>query len=159
MPDEPDQLTPELRASLRIIADTLPMLESRDFTPGVWHDSWQRPDGVIVMPWFESSPQADEFRAAVGRSGLLQMAFAWPDWTSTPEAIALRTDREALARATPDQLGKLLTMLIREDRFNEGALAESFESGLIAAVARRSGSLADEGSPPQNPSVADQSTR
>jgi len=137
MPDEPDQLTPELRASLRLVADTLPMLESPDFTPGVWHDSWRRPDGVIVMPWFEPSPQADGFRAAVGQSGLLQMGFAWPGWSGTPEAIALRTDRGALERATPDQLGKLLTMLIREDRFNEGALAESSESGLIAAVARR----------------------
>jgi Family of unknown function (DUF6508) len=134
-------LTPELRASLRLVADTLPMLEAPDFTPGVWHDSWRRPDGVIVMPRFEYSPQADEFRAAVGRSGLLQMGFAWPEWAGTPEAIALRTDHEALERATPDQLGKLLTMLIREDRFNEGALAESFESGLIAAVARRAATL------------------
>jgi hypothetical protein len=117
------------------------MLEAPDFTPGVWHDSWRRPDGVIVMPWFEYSPQADEFRAAVGRSGLLQMGFAWPEWAGTPEAIALRTDHEALERATPDQRGKLLTMLIREDRFNEGALAESFESGLIAAVARRAATL------------------
>ena len=141
MPDEPDQLTPELRASLQIIAETLPMLESPDFTPGVWHDSWTRPDGVIVMPWFESSPEADAFRATVGRSGLLQVGFAWPDWAGSPEGIALRTDREALERAMPDQLGKLLTMLIREDRFNEGALAESFGSGLIAAIARRAAIL------------------
>ena len=143
MPGEPDLLTPELRASLRIIADTLPMLESPDFTPGVWHDSWRRPDGVIVMPWFEYSAPADEFRAAVGHRGVLQMDFAWPDWAGTPEAVGLRTDRETLARATPDQLGKLLTMVIREDRFNEGALAESFESGLIAAIARRAKGLLD----------------
>ena len=136
-------MSDELRPGLRIIADTLPMLESPDFTPGVWHDSAQRPDGVIVMPWFEYSPEADEFRAAVGRSGLLQIDFAWPDWAGTPEAIALRTDRDVLAAATPDQLGKLLTMLIREDRFSEGALAESFESGLIEAIARRASSLAD----------------
>ena len=93
------------------------------------------------MPWFEYSRQSDEFRAVVGQSGLLQVGFAWPDWAGTPEAIALRTDREALQHATPDQLGKLLTMLIREDRFNVGALAESFESGLIAALARRAATL------------------
>jgi hypothetical protein len=145
MSDGPDQLTPELRASLRLVGDTLPILESPEFTPGVWHDSWRRPDGAIVMPWFEYSPQAGEFRAAVGLSGLLQMGFAWPDWAGTPEAIALRTDREALDRATPDQLGKLLTMLIRADRFTEGALAEAFESGLITAVARRAKKLAETG--------------
>lgn len=136
-------MTPELRASLEIIADTLPLLESPDFTPGAWHHSWRRPDGVIVMPWFEYSAQADEFRTAVGRSGLLRPDLAWPDWAGTPDAIALRTDRDALAQATPDQLGRLLTMLIREDRFNEGALAESFESGLMTAVARRARALAD----------------
>jgi hypothetical protein len=136
-------MTADLRRRLRIIADTLPMLESPGFTPGVWHDSWTRANGVIVLPWFEYSAQADEFRAAVGRAGLIQMGFAWPDWAGTPEAVALRNDRDALARATPDQLGKLLTMLIREDRFSEGALAESFESGLIAATARRAKSLAE----------------
>ena len=70
----------------------------------------------------------------------MQVGFAWPDWAGTPEAIALRTGTAtALARATPDQLAKLLTMLIREDRFNEGALAESFETGLVAAIVRRAG--------------------
>ena len=94
------------------------------------------------MPWFELGPTALAFTGAVGEAGFMRTDFAWPDWISTPEAIALRTDRDALARATPDQLAKLLTMLIREDRFNEGALAHSFETGLIAAVARRAKVLA-----------------
>jgi hypothetical protein len=38
MPDEHDRLTPKLRASLRIVTDTLPMLESPDFSPGAWHE-------------------------------------------------------------------------------------------------------------------------
>ena len=143
MADDPAVLTPDDRARLRIIAETLPMLESPEFTAGAWHDSERMADGKLSMPWFELSSEAEVFTRAVGEAGLLQVGFAWPDWAGTPEAGALRTDRQALARATPDQLGKLLTMLIREDRFSEGALAASFESGLIAAIARRARALSD----------------
>jgi hypothetical protein len=41
-----------------------------------------------------------------------------------------------------DQLAKLLTALIRENRFNEGALGDSFESGIMTAIARRAKELA-----------------
>lgn len=135
-------LTPDLRRRLRILADTLPTLEAPDFVAGRWHYSEQRDDGVLTMPWFELGPMGLAFVRAVGESGFMLTGFAWPDWASTPEAVALRTDREALAQAAPDQLAKLLTMLIREDRFNEGALAHSLESGLIAAIARRAKVLA-----------------
>ena len=37
----------------------------------------------------------------------------------------------------------LLTALIREDRFNEGALGDSFESGIMTAIARRAKELAE----------------
>ena len=137
-----DGLTLDLRRRLRILADTLPALEAPDFEPGRWHKSEQRDDGVWTMPWYELGPTALAFTRAVGQTGFMRTDFAWPDWASTPESIDLRTDREALAHATPDQLAKLLTMLIREDRFNEGALGYSFETGLIAAIARRAKALA-----------------
>ncbi len=70
--------------------------------------------------------------------------FDWPTWARTPEAQALHDDRPTLAAATPGQLKKLVTAVVREDRFNEGALGGSFESGLMAAIARRAAALADE---------------
>jgi hypothetical protein len=135
-------LTPDLRQRLRILADTLPTLEAPDFVAGRWHDSERRDNDVWTMPWFELGPMGLAFLRAVGEAGFMRIGFAWPDWIATPEAIALRTDREALAQATPEQLAKLLTMLIREDRFNEGALEHSFESGLIVSIARRAKVLA-----------------
>jgi hypothetical protein len=123
----------------------LPALEAPDFVPGQWHDSEQRADGVWTMPWYDLGPTALAYVRAVGESGLMLTDFEWPKWVSTPEAVALHGDRAALARATPDQLAKLLTALIRHDHFNEGALGDSFESGLMTAIARRAKVLAETG--------------
>jgi hypothetical protein len=117
-------------------------LEADDFEAGRWHDSEPLADGSFSMPWYELSATAEAFLRAVGEGGWLMPTFPWPTWAPTPEAIALRTDRDALAVATPEPLGKLLTMLIRENRFVEGALGDSFESGLMAAIARRAQVLA-----------------
>ena len=141
--DSSDELTPDLRRRLRILADTLPILEAPDFSPGRWHDSTQREDGVWTMPWYELSPEAESVTRAIGEAELLQPGFDWSAWAQTPEAHALRFEDWALAEATPDQLGKLLTALIREDRFNEGALGDTFESGFMTAVVRRAKALAE----------------
>jgi hypothetical protein len=94
------------------------------------------------MPWYELSPAAEAFLRAVGEAGMMLTGFNWPSWAQTPEAKTLHGDRDALAHATPDELAMLLTALIREDRFNEGALGDSFESGIMAAIARRAKDLA-----------------
>jgi hypothetical protein len=131
------------RQGLRLIADTLPTLEAPDFVPGRWHDSELRDDGAWTMPWYELGPTAEAFLRAVGEARLMLTDFDWPTWAKTPEARALHDDREALAGATREQLAKLLTALTREDRFNEGALGDSFETGLMTAIARRARVLAD----------------
>lgn len=92
------------------------------------------------MGYYEFSPQAVAFLNACPIE-----VFAWPEWARTDEAQRLYRDRAALAQATPDQLVKLLTGLIRSDRFSEGTLAEAFESGLLTAIARRARELPDGG--------------
>ena len=76
-------------------------------------------------------------------SGWIQ-PFDWADWMGTPEAIELRDDPSVLERATPEQLGKLLTVIIRQDRFVEGALGSAFDSGLLTGIVRRASVLATE---------------
>ena len=128
---------------LRPLAEILPLLEAPDFVAGHWHDSYRRADGVLIMPWYELSPAAAAVVRAAGASGLMLPGFDWPSWAKTPEASALHGDRAVLAQATPDQLAKLMTALIRQDRFNEGALGDSFESGIMTAIARRAKELVD----------------
>ena len=134
---------PEGRYRLEVLAATLPVLEAPDFVAGHWHDSYQQADGSWTMPWYELSPAAEAVHRAVGEAGMILTGFDWPTWAKTPDAQALHADRTVLARATADELAMLLTALIREDRFNEGALGDTFESGIMTAIARRAKALAE----------------
>jgi len=80
--------------------------------------------------------------------------FDWAEWMKTQEAQRLRDDREALSRATPDQLARLLTVLIRQDRFVEGALQSAFESGLLTRILERAASILGEIEPAEGESAS-----
>ncbi len=131
----------ELRDRLRAIGSFRAELEAPDFDVGRWHDS-ERLDGgdVMTMPWFELSDRAAAFVAAL--AGIMRPGFDWPTWAQTAEAQALARDRAVLAQRPRISLAKLATAVIREDRFSEGALAESFETGRMVAIARRAEVLA-----------------
>lgn len=132
-----------MRDRLRAIGAFVDELEAPGFDAGLWHPSERsRTHGerdVRTMPWYELSTRATAFVAAL--AGIM-VVFDWPTWARTDEAQTLHDDRRVLAAATPDLLAKLVTALVRQDRFNEGALGASFESGLMAAIARRAAALA-----------------
>jgi len=142
-------LTEELRQRLAAIGAFADELESPDFDPGQWHDSERRQtadDEVWTMPWFELSDRAEAFLAAIRANGWIE-PFDWMDWAQTDEATALRDDRAALGRATLDQLQRVLTAVVRAERFSDGTLEWAFDSGLMAAIARRAQALAAEPDP------------
>jgi hypothetical protein len=68
--------------------------------------------------------------------------FDWVEWKETQEAVQLADDPEVLAKATSEQLQKLLTVMIRQDRFVEGSLASHFNSGFIDRIIDRVAVLA-----------------
>lgn len=70
--------------------------------------------------------------------------FDWRTWLAGPAGARLRDDRAALAEATPEDLARLLTAIVRSDRFVEGSIAGAFESGLLTAIARRAARLIAE---------------
>ncbi len=136
---------PPLRDRLRAIGAFVEELEAPGFDAGHWHPSeiFRREGDTEVwsMPWYELSDRATAFvRSLAG----IMVTFDWPTWARTDEAQILLRDRDALAEATPDQLAKFVTVVVREDRFSEGALGDSFESGLMAAIARRAAVLAEK---------------
>ena len=128
---------------LRALADLIPVLEAPDADFGHW-DAPAPVDGVHRMPYFVFGPTAEAFRSAVARGGWIIMGFDWMTWLRTEDGEALRDRPDALAGASADDLAKLLTAIVRSDRFVEGSLAGAFESGLLARIARRAAALFEE---------------
>lgn len=134
----------ETRDRLRAIGAFADELEAPGFVAGRWHPSEPTPDDPEVwsMPWYELSERAEAFRSTL--AGIIE-PFDWPTWLPTPEAQALYRDRAVLAAASPEQLSKLATAIVRSDRFTEGAIGEAFDDGVMAAIARRAEVLAGPG--------------
>lgn len=112
------------------------------FAFGQWHDSERLADGSHSLPWFELSDDARALLAAAG--GWLLPSFAWPAWAQTDEAQLLKNDPAAMAGATPEQIAKMLTWLVRSERFVEGGLVGAYESGVFGRLLDRVAVLAGE---------------
>lgn len=118
--------------SMQALAAFLPKFEAPGFEFGDWESGW-----------FSPSREALDFISACYELGWMKPNFDWPTWMGTEEAARLRDDPAALEQATPEQLSRLLTVLIRQDRFSDGVLGISFESDLLVRIVRRIAELAD----------------
>lgn len=86
---------------------------------------------------FDYSEPVMRFVEVAYEGGWVSPEVDWPSWIETEEARGLLGDPEAVAEATVEQLQRVLTTVIRQDRFVTGALAEAFETGLLTAILRR----------------------
>jgi hypothetical protein len=130
----------ELAGRLRALAELVPLLGSAEADFGHW-EAPPPVDGVHRLPYVVFGPTADAFRSAVARGGWIVTGFDWMTWLETDDGRRLRDRPDALAGASADDLAKLLTAVVRSDRFVEGSLAGAFESGLLARIARRAATL------------------
>jgi hypothetical protein len=122
---------------LREMCRYLPVLEDPDFVPGELSPIQRTESGSIVMPYFIFGDIVEDFITAAYEHRWVLRGFDWVSWTRTEEAKAMCSDPSALAQATAEQLFHLITALMRQDRFSEGTLLGSFESGLILGIVRR----------------------
>ncbi len=132
----------DLTERLRPLAALAPILESPDADFG----RWEVPPpvgGVHSLGYYVFGPTAAVFRAAVAQGDWIIVGFDWMSWMQT-EGRTLRDDPGTLAVATPEQLARLLTAIVRSDRFVEGSIEGAFESGLLARIARRAAALLAE---------------
>jgi hypothetical protein len=79
---------------------------------------------------------------AVTRAGWV-LPCDWATWAQSAKGLRLLGEPCHMATATANQLAKMLTALIRGERFSEGTLREAFESGLLLAIAMRAEALLD----------------
>jgi hypothetical protein len=128
---------------LRLLARHLETFEAPGFSFGTWEPARTREDGVLVMGWHDPSPEALAFLDDVRAGGWIT-PFDWPAWASSAEGTALLGHPDAVARASADDLRRLLTTYVRAERFGDGTLESAFDSGMLTAIIRRARVLADE---------------
>ncbi len=133
-----------MRHRLEALAAFLPVFEAPGFVFATWGGGEEVRPGVRRMPYCSLSTEALRFIRVASESELIRPGFDWPQWDQTPQAAALLASSQALELATPDQLARVLTVLIRRDRFVEGSLAEAFRTGYLTAILRRAVVLRDE---------------
>jgi hypothetical protein len=143
MSSDRDSTQPDLAG----LAAFLPIFEAEDFDFGQWSSTESGQPGVVIMPMFMLSEAASAFHTALHDLGWVRFDFDWVAWQNTPESESLRGDPDAIANATPDQLAKLLTMIVRADRFCEGALLACYKSGLFLRILRRVSELSGASTP------------
>lgn len=132
-----------LRKRLRAITAFLPEFEKPGFVFGQLGPI-KTAEGALTIPVYMFSDAANAFMKAAYDAGWVVEPFNWPEWMGTPEAEQLRDDPAAIARADVDQLAKLLTVLLRQERFCDGSLGDAFESGLLTSILRRAAAIEAE---------------
>ena len=101
--------------------------------------SLQTPDGTFVLCGPDYSPTVYRFQQARYDTGWI-VPFDWPAWAQRGGQRFIR-DIGLVARAGPADLARILTTLVRNERFCDGVIADAFESGLIDAVLWRAREL------------------
>lgn len=119
------------------------MINAPAFTFGEWQGGHTDAKGVMHLPWFELSEGARAFVTAAAANGFVTPGFDWGAWSQTPSAVRLMREPEAIQYATADDLARMLTTVVRGDRFTDGTLEWAFESGLIGRIVRRAADLSD----------------
>ena len=104
--------------------------QQREF--GHW-EGGELEDGTLQFPYVVYSKEVDEFLSLLYESHFL-VTFDWSSWDDGRE---LTQDRDRLAQADLLTLRMLMTVIVRNDRFHEGALLNAIKDGLIAAILQR----------------------
>jgi hypothetical protein len=129
--------TTEASARLRRLADLLPAIEVEGFIPA----TFEAPQGQ--MPYARYVDELEELHRLVYADDWIRYDLGWPTWMESSEARALLEDPAAMREATPEQLARVLTVIVRLERFSDGTTAGAVRSGLVARLLRRAAVLAE----------------
>lgn len=105
---------------------------------GEWgkvHDNERTESGALIMSWVEQYPLIQDFVAFMYDNNLV-IPFDWSHWQEGREWYALDDDSKYDKLDVETGL-KLLTAIIRNDRFNDGALVRAFEDGSFPKIIQK----------------------
>lgn len=120
-----------------------PVLAAPGLVFGAWATAEPDESGVIQMPWYRYGPEAEQFEASMYALGWVH-DFDWMAWSATADAQRLLHGPVLIGAADAEDLSRLLTTIIRGERFSEGEIAGAFEAGILTAITRRARVLAGQ---------------
>lgn len=133
----------EANGRLRRLADLGPIFRDPATLFGTWQGATGKGTDLepFTSPWFKTSAVGDRFFQTLYDAGWILPDFDWPQWIQGPEGQRLWADREAIGSADEEQLAKLLTALVRSDRFSEGTLAKAYNDKVLLSIVERAENL------------------
>lgn len=102
---------------------------------GVRHENERNEAGMLIFPWAEQEPLIQEFVSFMYENDLM-VKFAWTEWQEGRDWYAL-DDENKYQQLDIGTALKLLTAVVRNDRFNEGALVWAFEDGSFPKIIQK----------------------
>lgn len=125
-------LSKESAEALRTISARI-----QDYT-GMWgarHDNERNKEGMLIFPWVEQHPLIQDFVSFMYENELV-VKFSWTEWQEGRNWYASE-DEEKYNQLDVETALKLLTAIIRNERFNDGALVWAFEDGSFPKIIKK----------------------
>jgi hypothetical protein len=132
-PGREEPLEPLADGAVEALVSFLPTFEDPTFIPSIERGGKDDGSGVIEWPWFDYAPEVREFEQLLYPDGWI-VAFDWGAWQDEGRALA-RGD--GIESADLDDLRRLLTVIFRKERFNEGTVAVAFWDGTLLRILPR----------------------
>lgn len=114
-----------------------------DLVAGEWISSAQREDGVLQIGYWLPSEDVARWQTALYEHHIV-LPFDWAESRWMRQMRRYSEDPGQLKRARLQTIRKVLTTLVRAERFCEGSLARTFQQGVPQAATRRLAALSAE---------------
>jgi hypothetical protein len=97
-----------------------------------WVEGGPDADGTVHLGWPAYAPEVERLRSAIGAAGLV-VPYAWPQWTGI-ERYRTGTGMDA---APVEDAVRMVTAVIRSERFGDGSIEGALRDGTLQAAVRR----------------------
>jgi hypothetical protein len=112
------------------LIDLIPPIENT-VVFGEWIGEKKHDDGSISLPlWCKNAPIVDQFMEVVYSIPII-ICFNWSKWDKGRKISKVTFDFDTVDLVTKC---KLISAIVRNDRFCEGALVSAFNSGLMLKI-------------------------
>jgi hypothetical protein len=113
------------------------------FSLGHWVEPVETAPGHFNVGYYAMSDEALVFYEEMYALGWVR-PFDWMAWTNTAAGARLPHDPSAIAEAGAEDLWKVMTTIVRADRFSEGELGSAYDRGILLALAQRARALVSD---------------